>query len=114
MKRLHIFIFLLSIVIGCAGMETRVYETVRGPQITVGSYNIDISDDYKYLGQMPDNLITDDNEGSSNQTNVQIEYHVFVCEKKSEGILAQVLKLPGNWHFRSEVDFDENIKNSTM
>jgi len=115
MKKLVMFVCLLTIVFGCAGMETRVDQTVRGPQVKVGSFNIDISDDYKYLGQIPTNYMASGNiDGTSLQTNVKIENHAFINENLSEGILVQVLRLPGDWHFRTEVDFDSIIRNKKL
>ena len=111
MKKLVIFVCLLTTVFGCAGTETRVDQTVRGPQVKVGSYNIDISDDYKYLGQIPSNYMSSGSvDGTSMQTNIKIENHAFVNENLSEGIVIQVYRLPGDWHYRTEVDFDEAIR----
>ncbi len=102
---------LLVLVSGCASMETRVDQTVGGPQVKIGSYNIDISDDYKYLGQVPSNYMASGTiDGTSMQTNVKIENHAFVNENLSEGIVFQVYSLPGDWHYRTEVDFDEVIR----
>lgn len=101
-------------VSGCASMQTCVDQTVRGPQVKIGSYNIDISDDYKYLGNIPTDFMAKDggNENISGlDTNVKIENHVFVKGVPvSEGILVQVLSLEKQWHFRSEVDFDNLIR----
>jgi len=109
-KLVMLQVCLLVMVSGCAGLETRVDETVRGPQVKIGSYNIDISDDYKYLGMIPNNYMAKNGgfeQISGVNANVKIENHVFVKgDLVSEGILVQVYSLPADWHFRSEVDFD--------
>ena len=108
----------LVMVSGCANMETRVDQTVRGPQVKIGSYNIDISDDYKYLGNIPTDFMAKDggNENiSGSNTNVKIENHVFVKGVSvSEGILVQVSSLEKQWHYRSEVDFDNLIRKGVV
>ncbi len=115
-KLVMLLVCFLVMVSGCAGLETRVDETVRGPQVKIGSYNIDISDDYKYLGMIPsDYSNTGAIDGDKMSTNVKIENHVFVKgDLVSEGILVQVYSLPADWHFRSEVDFDNLIRKGVV
>ncbi len=98
---------------GCASMETRVEQTVSGPQVKIGSYNIDISDEYKYLGNMSTSeMVKADRGGDSN---VKIENHVFVKGVSvSEGILVQVLSLHPSWNYSREVDFNYLIRKGVV
>jgi predicted GH43/DUF377 family glycosyl hydrolase len=117
MKKLFMmFCLLLVMVSGCASMETRVDQTVGSPQVKIGSYNIDISDDYKYLGNIPTDFMAKDGENmTTSETNVKIENHVFVKGVSvSESILVRVFSLEKQWHYRSEVDFDNLIKKGVV
>ncbi len=98
---------------GCASMETRVEQTVSGPQVKIGSYNIDISDEYKYLGNMSTSEMgKTDIYGNAN---VKIENHVFVKGvSASEGILVQVLSLHPSWNYSREVDFNYLIRKGVV
>jgi len=118
-KLVMLLVCFLVMVSGCAGLETRVDETVRGPQVKIGSYNIDISDNYKYLGKIPTNFMIKGGGAQENlsgtNTNVKIENHVFVKgDTVSEGILVQVYSLEKQWHYRSEVDFDNVIRKGVV
>ena len=110
-----ILIFALVMVSGCASMETRVEQTVRGPQVKIGSYNIDISDEYKYLGNMSTIDMVQDSTDMYQDTNVNIENHVFVKGVSvSEGILVQVLSLHPSWNYLTEVDFNYLIREGVV
>ncbi len=110
-----ILIFALVMVSGCASMETRVEQTVRGPQVKIGSYNIDISDEYKYLGNMSTSDMVQDSTDMYQDTNVNIENHVFVKGVSvSEGILVQVLSLHPSWNYSREVDFNYLIRKGVV
>ena len=45
MKKVFMMFCLMAIVSGCASVDTSVDQTVKGPQVKIGSYNIDISDE---------------------------------------------------------------------
>jgi hypothetical protein len=105
----------LVMVSGCANMETRIDETVRGPQVKIGSYNIDISDEYKYLGNIPENFRGKGTIDNQNSTNAKIENHVFVKGVSvSEGIWVQVFSLEKQFHYRTEVDLDFLIRKGVV
>ena len=110
-----ILVLIIALVMfsGCASMETRVEQTVSGPQVKIGSYNIDISDEYKYLGNMPTSEMgKTDIYGDAN---VKIENHVFVKGVSvSEGILVQVLSLHPQWNYLTEVDFNYLIREGVV
>ena len=110
-----ILIFALVMVSGCARMETRVEQTVRGTQVKTGSYNIDISDEYKYLGNMSNSDMVQDSFNRVRDSNVKIENHVFVKGVSvSEGILVQVSSLHPQWIYNTEVDFDYLIRKGVV
>ena len=110
-----ILVLIIALVMfsGCASMETRVEQAVSGPQVKIGSYNIDISDEYKYLGNMSfSEMVKTDIYGASN---VKIENHVFVKGvSASEGILVQVLSLHPSWSYTREVDFNYLIRKGVV
>ncbi len=110
-----ILVLIIALVMfsGCASMETRVEQTVSGPQVKIGSYNIDISDEYKYLGNMSTSeMVKADRGGDSN---VKIENHVFVKGVSvSEGILVQVLSPHPSRNYTREVDFNYLIRKDVV
>ena len=110
-----ILVLIIALVMfsGCASMETRVEQTVSGPQVKIGSYNIDISDEYKYLGNMSTSeMVKADRGGDSN---VKIENHVFVKGVSvSEGILVQVLSPHPSRSYTREVDFNYLIRKGVV
>ena len=110
-----ILILIIALVMfsGCTSMETRVEQTVSGPQVKIGSYNIDISDEYKYLGNMSTSEMVKADKGGD--SNVKIENHVFVKGVSvSEGILVQVLSLHPSWNYSREVDFNYLIRKGVV
>lgn len=110
-----ILIFVLVMVSGCASKETHVEQAVRGTQVKIGSYNIDISDEYKYLGDMSTSYMVEDGSGTVLDTNAKMENHVFVKGVSvSEGILVQVESLPFQWQYRVEVDFEDVIRKGVV
>ena len=110
-----ILVLIIALVMfsGCASMETRVEQTVSGPQVKIGSYNIDISDEYKYLGNMSTSEMgKTDIYGDAN---VKIENHVFVKGVSvSEGILVQVLSPHPSRNYTREVDFNYLIRKDVV
>lgn len=110
-----ILVLIIALVMfsGCASMETRVEQTVSGPQVKIGSYNIDISDEYKYLGNMSTSEMgKTDIYGDAN---VKIENHVFVKGVSvSEGILVQVLSPHPSRNYTREVDFNYLIRKGVV
>ena len=110
-----ILVLIIALVMfsGCASMETRVEQTVSGPQVKIGSYNIDISDEYKYLGNMSTSEMgKTDIYGNAN---VKIENHVFVKGVSvSEGILVQVLSPHPSRNYTREVDFNYLIRKDVV
>ncbi len=110
-----ILILIIALVMfsGCTSMETRVEQTVSGPQVKIGSYNIDISDEYKYLGNMSTSeMFKPDIYGNPN---VKIENHAFVKGVSvSEGILVQVLSLYPSRYYTREVDFNYLIRKDVV
>ncbi len=110
-----ILTFALVMVSGCASMETHVEQAVRGPQVKIGSYNIDISDEYKYLGNMSTSDMVQDITDKYQDSNANIDNHVFVKGVPvSEGILVQVRSLHIQWNYLTEVDFNYLIREGVV
>ena len=108
-------IFVLFMVSGCANKETIVEQTVGGTQVKIGSYSIDISDEFKYLGNMPAGHMIADGDGVVLDSKQKLENHVFVKGvSASEGILVQVESLPPQWIYHGEVDFEGVIRKGVV